>query len=317
MRKRKRTKNTAWIITFLIILTIFFIPYEKFDGLLQDRLNNFTREYPSESDTTLDGDETLNNDLHSQNAILLNLNAQKILMEKHSEEIIYPASLTKIMTTLVAIENISDLQKRIFLPESMFSDLYAANASMAGFLPNEKVAAIDLLYGTMLPSGAEASIGLANEIAGSETAFVQLMNEKAEQLGLKNTHFTNATGLHHRDHYSSVKDISVLVEYALKNKTFRTIFTAERHSTSPSNLHPEGITFKSSMFRNIDSADIMSGEIIGGKTGYTEQAGLCLASIAEINGEEYLLITAGADGNHHTEQYNITDAITVYKQLRY
>lgn len=317
MRKRKRTISTAWIITFLIILTIFFIPYEKFDGLIKDRLNNFTREYPLESGTTLEGNEALSNDLHSQNAILINLNAQKILMEKHSEEIIFPASLTKIMTTLVAIENISDLQKRIFLPESMFSDLYAANASMAGFLPNEKVAAIDLLYGTMLPSGAEASIGLANEVAGSETAFVQLMNEKAKQLGMKNTHFTNATGLHHRDHYSTVKDISVLVEYALKNKTFRTIFTAERHSTSPSNLHPEGITFKSSMFRNIDSADLMNKEIIGGKTGYTEQAGLCLASIAEINGEEYLLITAGADGNHRTEQYNITDAMAVYKQLRY
>lgn len=317
MRKRKRTISTAWIITFLIILTIFFIPYEKFDGLIKDRLNNFTREYPLESGTTLGGNEALSNNLHSQNAILINLNAQKILMEKHSEEIIFPASLTKIMTTLVAIENISDLQKRIFLPESMFSDLYAANASMAGFLPNEKVAAIDLLYGTMLPSGAEASIGLANEVAGSETAFVQLMNEKAKQLGMKNTHFTNATGLHHRDHYSTAKDISVLVEYALKNKTFRTIFTAERHSTSPSNLHPEGITFKSSMFRNIDSADLMNKEIIGGKTGYTEQAGLCLASIAEINGEEYLLITAGADGNHRTEQYNITDAIAVYKQLRY
>ncbi|WP_313799707.1 D-alanyl-D-alanine carboxypeptidase [Cytobacillus sp.] len=317
MRKRKRTNSTAWIITFLIILTFFLIPFEKMDGLIRDRLNQFTREFSSESDTTLEVNETLSNNLHSQNAILINLNAQKILMEKHSEEIIFPASLTKIMTTLVAIENISDLQKRIFLPESMFSDLYAANASMAGFLPNEKVAAIDLLYGTMLPSGAEASIGLANEVAGSETAFVQLMNEKAKQLGMKNTHFTNATGLHHRDHYSSVKDISVLLEYALKNNTFRTIFTAERHSTSPSNLHPKGITFKSSMFRNIDSANVLSKEIIGGKTGYTEQAGLCLASIAEINGEEYLLITAGADGNHHTEQYNITDAMSVYKQLRY
>lgn len=315
MRKRKRTNRTAWIFTFLIVLTIFFIPYEKFDGLIQDMLNHYTREYPSESDTTLDSNETINSDLHSQNAILINLNDQTILMEKHSKEIIFPASLTKIMTALVAIENISDLKKRISLPESMFSDLYTANASMAGFLPNEKVAAIDLLYGTMLPSGAEASIGLANEIAGSETAFVHLMNEKAKQLGMKDTHFTNATGLHHRDHYSSVKDISVLLEYALKNQTFRTIFTAERYSTSPSNLHPDGITFKSSMFKNIESSNLMSGEIIGGKTGYTEQAGLCLASIAEINGQEYLLITAGANGDHQTEQYNITDAIAVYKQL--
>ncbi|WP_102275045.1 D-alanyl-D-alanine carboxypeptidase family protein [Cytobacillus massiliigabonensis] len=309
MRKRKSTSRTAWIITFLIVLAIFFIPLEKFDRLIQDRPDHDTPNNHIASNTSIESD------LHSQNAILINLKDHKILMEKHSEEIIFPASLTKIMTALVAIENLSDLHKQILLPERLFSDLYAANASMAGFLPNEKVAAIDLLYGTMLPSGAEASIGLANEIAGSEAAFVQLMNDKAKQLGMKDTHFINATGLHHRDHYSSVKDISVLLEYALKNQTFRAIFTAERHSTLPSNLHPDGITFKSSMFKNIDPANFLSGEIIGGKTGYTEQAGLCLASIAVINGDEYLLITAGANGNHQTEQFNITDAIEVYKQL--
>ncbi|MFE8697347.1 D-alanyl-D-alanine carboxypeptidase family protein [Cytobacillus sp. FJAT-53684] len=315
MRKRKRINGTGWIITFLIVLTIFFIPFEKFYNPILDRLNDDTTEHPIEINTTLDRNEAVKSDLHSQNAILLKLDDHNILMEKHSEEIIFPASLTKIMTVIVAIENIPDLQKRIILPEKIFSDLYAANASMAGFLPNEKAAAIDLLYGAMLPSGAEATIGLANEVAGSEKEFVQLMNKKANQLGMKDSHFTNATGLHHPDHYSSVKDISVLVEYALNNKTFRTIFTAEKYSTSPTNLHPNGITFKSSMFKNIDSANLMGGEIIGGKTGYTEQAGLCLASIAEINGQEYLLITAGANGSHHTEQYNIIDAFAVYKQL--
>lgn len=309
MRERKRIKGTVWLIALLSMLLIFFIPNEQFFKQIKDRLNNYLTEQQGERF------ETIDSDLHSQNAILISLKDDKILMEKHSEEAIFPASLTKIMTVLVAIENIPDLQKQVLLPDRLFSDLYAANASMAGFLPNEKVAAIDLLYGTMLPSGAEASIGLANEIAGSEEAFVQLMNDKAEQLGMKDTHFTNATGLHHRDHFSSVKDISVLVKYALKNQTFRTIFTAERHSTSPSNLHPDGITLRSSVFKNIDAANVTSGEIIGGKTGYTEQAGLCLASIAEIDGQEYLLITAGANGNHHTEQFNITDAISVYKQL--
>ena len=309
MRKRKRIKGTVWMIALLIMLLFLFIPNKQFIKQIKDRLDNYAMEQLGERFETIDGD------LHSQNAILIRLKDDKILMEKHSEEVIFPASLTKIMTVLVAIENIPNLQKQILLPDSLFSDLFAANASMAGFLPNEKVAAIDLLYGTMLPSGAEASIGLANEIAGSEGAFVQLMNEKAEQLGMKDTHFTNATGLHHQNHFSSVKDISVLVKYALKNQTFRTIFTAERHSTLPSNLHPDGITLRSSVFKNIDAANLINGEVIGGKTGYTEQAGLCLASIAEIDGQEYLLITAGANGNHHTEQLNITDAISVYKQL--
>ncbi|MFJ7735654.1 D-alanyl-D-alanine carboxypeptidase family protein [Lysinibacillus sp. NPDC097287] len=170
-------------------------------------------------------------------------------MDKSSEEKIYPASLTKIMTVLVAIENIPDLKEKISLPKSIFTGLYGANASMAGFLPNEEIEAKDLLYGSMLPSGAEASIGLANFIAGSERGFVKLMNEKAQQLGMEDTHFKNATGLHHPDHYTSVKDISILLQYALTNSTFRDVYTAERYSISPTNLHPAGITFTSLMFK--------------------------------------------------------------------
>ncbi len=266
-------------------------------------------ELPQKSEINLDVN------LHSSNAILVNLDTNKILLDKGSDEIIYPASLTKIMTVLVAIENIPNLQEKILLPKSIFKDLYEENASMAGFLPNEEVTAEDLLYGSMLPSGADASIGLADYIAGSERKFVKLMNEKAKQLGMKNTHFKNATGLHHSDHYTSVKDISILLHYALTNNTFRDIYTAERYSIKSTNLHPEGMTLTSRMFNNLYTNENTRGEIIGGKTGYTEQAGLCLASLATINGEEYILVTVGAKGDSRTEQFNITDALAVYRQL--
>ncbi len=266
-------------------------------------------ELPQKSEINLDVN------LHSSNAILVNLDTNKILLDKGSDEIIYPASLTKIMTVLVAIENIPNLQEKILLPKSIFKDLYEENASMAGFLPNEEVTAEDLLYGSMLPSGADASIGLADYIAGSERKFVKLMNEKAKQLGMKNTHFKNATGLHHSDHYTSVKDISILLQYALTNNTFRDIYTAERYSIKSTNLHPEGMTLTSRMFNNLYTNENTRGEIIGGKTGYTEQAGLCLASLATINGEEYILVTVGAKGDSRTEQFNITDALAVYRQL--
>lgn len=266
-------------------------------------------ELPQKSEINLDVN------LHSSNAILVNLDTNKILLDKGSDEIIYPASLTKIMTVLVAIENIPNLQEKILLPKSIFKDLYEENASMAGFLPNEEVTAEDLLYGSMLPSGADASIGLADYIAGSERKFVKLMNEKAKQLGMKNTHFKNATGLHHSDHYTSVKDISILLQYALTNNTFRDIYTAERYSIKSTNLHPEGMTLTSRMFKNLYTNENTRGEIIGGKTGYTEQAGLCLASLATINGEEYILVTVGAKGDSRTEQFNITDALAVYRQL--
>lgn len=296
------------ILLMIIFLVYMFVKVYPFQHSKLE-IDNTQLEMPKKSEINVDVN------LHSSNAILVNLDTNKILLDKDSDEIIYPASLTKIMTVLVAIENIPNLQEKILLPKSIFKNLYEENASMAGFLPNEEVTAEDLLYGSMLPSGADASIGLADYITGSESKFVKLMNEKAKQLGMKNTHFTNATGLHHPNHYTSVKDISILLQYALTNNTFRDIYTAERYSIKSTNLHPEGMTVTSRMFKNLNAIENTRGEIIGGKTGYTEQAGLCLASLATIKGEEYILVTVGAQGDSRTEQFNITDALAVYQQL--
>ncbi|HHY28431.1 MAG TPA: D-alanyl-D-alanine carboxypeptidase [Desulfitobacterium dehalogenans] len=253
--------------------------------------------------------------LNSSQAILVRLKDQRILMEKNSEEKIYPASLTKIMTAVVAIEKLPDLQEKIKLPQSMFQELYQANATMAGFQPDEQVRAMDLLYGVMLPSGAESCIGLAERIAGSEKKFALMMNQKAAELGMNHTNFENTTGLHAKNHYTTVKDLAVLLNYALQNDTFREIFTSSRHSTQSTNKHPGGITFYSTMYTALGDPRIRGGEILGGKTGYTREAGLCLASFAQVGKEHYILITAGAKGNHNSEQYNITDALTVYNRL--
>ena len=253
--------------------------------------------------------------LYSQNAILVRLDDNTILMKKNSRQKIYPASMTKIMTSITAIEKLTDLSKEIVLSNAMFQDLYKANASMAGFLPDEKVKAIDLLYGVMLPSGAECCTGIAEYISGSEQKFAGLMNKKASDLGMDNTHFTNSTGLQDENHYTTVEDLSILLEYALKNEVFRQIFTASRYSTSPTNKHPDGITFYSTMFKNIRGPGIEGGRILGGKTGYTAEAGLCLASLAEKDGRDYILVTAGAKGDHETEQYNISDACFIYNKL--
>ncbi|KGK82452.1 peptidase M15 [Desulfosporosinus sp. HMP52] len=253
--------------------------------------------------------------LNSPNAILIRLKDHTVLMRKNSEEKIYPASLTKIMTAIVAIENLPDLKGEIKLTNSTFRGLYEADASMAGFQPGEQVRAIDLLYGVMLPSGAECCNGLADQIAGSEQNFVKLMNQKAVGLGMKNTKFENSTGLHNANHYTTVQDLAILLSYALKNSTFREIFTSSRHSTQPTNKHPGGITFYSTMFEDLNNQNITGGEILGGKTGYTDEAGLCLASLARVGKEEYILISAGAKGDHHSEQYNITDALAVYNGI--
>ncbi len=238
-------KRKGFFSVFLILLLVFIYFVVVKDNPLQPNLDPFKSlqlEMPQKSD------DMFNLDLYSSNAILVSLENHTILLDKNSEEIIYPASLTKLMTVLVALENIPDLKEKIILKNRIFTNLYEENASMAGFLPNEEVTAEDLLYGAMLPSGAEASIGLAESIAGSESGFVQLMNEKAQQLGMTNSHFMNATGLHHPDHYTTVKDLSILLQSALTNPIFREIYTAERYSIKSTNRHPEGITLTSRLF---------------------------------------------------------------------
>lgn len=269
----------------------------------------------SGSDEIPEGNINLNT-LYSPYAVLVDMESGNVLAEQNSTERMYPASLTKIMTALIAIEETEDMEQTTTLPSDIFPSLYEENASLAGFQPGETVTWKDLLYGVMLPSGAECCLTFARQIAGSEGAFVNLMNKKAEELGMNDTHFFNATGLQDKKHYSTVRDIAVLLRYALENETFRQVFTARRYSVPPTAYHSEGFTFYNTMFQAMDNAGISDDDILGGKTGYTEKAGLCLASLAEINDREYILVTAKADGNHYTEPYHVIDAENVYGQIR-
>ncbi len=254
-------------------------------------------------------------DISSPYAILIRLKNKEILFEKNSETTIYPASLTKIMTAIVAIEHMPDFNKKIILKKEAFEGLREAGASMAGFIPGEEIRGIDLLYGLLLPSGAECGKALAYEVSGSIDAFVDLMNEKAEELGMTQTHFMNTTGLHQSNHYTTIKDLSILLQYALENDIFRQIYTSPYYAIPADNKHTEGLALTSTLFKHEDLIGIKEGEIIGGKTGYTSAAGLCLSSLARIGDEEYIFITAGADGNHYTEPLNIEDAVKAYGSI--
>lgn len=250
--------------------------------------------------------------INSSYAVLMQAGSGRVVGDINGETPMYPASMTKIMTTIVAIENLSNLNQEITVTNDMIANLYAQDATQAGFQPGETVQAIDLLYGVMLPSGADCCIALADTIAGSEEGFVELMNQKAEKLGLENTHFCNTTGLHADDHYSTAKDIAELLRYALKNSTFREIIESPYHSTPGTNVHPDGITFYSTMFKNLSDTTVIDGKIMGGKTGFTSEAGCCLASFAEIDDIEYILVTAGA---YQAGTPHIDDAVKLYNRL--
>ncbi len=307
MRRKKplRRRKSRFLALLSVLLIAVACRSWNFSGLTSPTPQNHLSGTLGSSDSSAVA-------LYSPHAILVRLSDQKVLLETKSDQRIYPASLTKILTAVVAIEQIPDLSTQVRLPEEIFPDLRAANASVAGFAPGERVAAIDLVYGTLLPSGADAALGLALEVAGSESEFVTLMNQEANELGMDHSHFTNVTGLHDANHYTTVKDIAVLLEHALQDETFREVFTSARYTLGVSRVHPQGLTFYSTMFAKMSTREFAGGRILGGKTGYTEESGLCLASLAEKDGREYILVTAGAPGDHRTEQYHIVDAFTVY-----
>lgn len=256
-----------------------------------------------------------NIEIHSSNAVLVNVNKKwnnRIIYEKAAYERVSPASLTKMMTAIVAIESINDLDEKVTLNWSVFKNINGL--SQAGYLPGEEVPAIDLLYGLMLPSGAECSRGLAEYISGTEGQFSTLMNKKAAALGMHNTNFSNSSGEYSESNYSSASDLAILLDYCLNNRTFSTIFSAQRYYSSPTNKHPEGIVVISSMFSRLKTPRFNGVTILGGKTGFTSESGQCLASAAKIDNDMYILITCGA-GIDNLQTLHIDDAITIYNAM--
>lgn len=243
--------------------------------------------------------------LNSDKYILYNLDENTVLDKKNENKETSVASLTKIMTTIVAIENIKDFDKNVTITKEMFKDI-AWDVSVAGFKVNDKVTYNDLLYGAILPSGADAVNALALSVSGSYEDFVKLMNKKVNELKLKHTHFSNVTGLYSEENYSSAYDMAQILKYALKNKKFKKVFETKKYTFTT------GKTVKSTIEHynsRIGSKNI--SYITGGKTGYINASGYCLATTAKIDNVNYLLITLNAD-NTKTAPH-IEDAITTYE----
>lgn len=220
-----------------------------------------------------------------------------------------PASMTKLMTLLVAVENISDFNATYTITYDMIAPLIEQEASRAGFDDNETVSITDLLYGMILPSGADATIALVQYVADNEENFVKLMNQKAAELGMTHTHFANATGLYDADHYSTVVDIAMLMKEVMKNTICRKILTSVEYTTTSTQQHPGGILLQSTMFSRMYGTEVSGIEIIGGKTGFHDQAMQCLASYARaVDGKEYVLVT----GHAETDMEPIRDAFAIY-----
>lgn len=266
---------------------------------------------PFVTQTTVDT-KAVSSEVVSENAIIIEENTGNILAQRDAYARISPASMTKVLTVLVAAEHVENLDDTytITLAETDYS--YSNDCSNAGFDVDEQVTIRDLFYGTILPSGADAAVGLATYVAGSHEAFVDMMNEKLKELGLSDTaHMTNCVGLYDENHYCTVYDMAVILKEAMDNPLCREVMSAHTYNTSSTSQHPDGILLSNWFLRRIEDKEC-GGEVLCAKTGYVVQSGNCAASYClDKNGNGYLCVTA-----HSTSGWRcIYDHVALYQQF--
>ena len=225
--------------------------------------------------------------LDSKNVQIYDLSDNNVLYEIDSKKQVSIASLTKIATTITAIESIDNLDKKVTITKNIINTV-SDKASVAGLKVGDVVTYRDLLYASMVPSGADATNALAILTSGSIDKFVIKMNDLVKKIGLTNTHFVNVTGLDTPNHYSTVDDVRVLLSYALKNDLFREIYTTKNYTLT------NGLKVKSTLYLYTKGTNLDISPIKGSKTGHTKQAGYALSTLSDINGHEMIIITIKA-----------------------
>lgn len=302
----------------LIFITLIVLVSQCGNDTTPPVLRSFTissipgHDEPPESLNANDYAFQLGDEYSAESILMIDMETGSIMAYKNPDIELFPASLTKIMTAIIAIENIGDTEMLVTLDSDMFEYIDRQNASTAGFKAGEQVKIIDLLYGCLLSSGSECSIGLARAVATTESKFAALMNEKAAALGMEHTHYVNSTGLHDINQYSTASDTVKLIQYCLKNEVFRTIFTSKSWTTSPTSIRNQGILLVSTTFRAFTLAGYRNDYLLGGKTGYTNEAGLCLTTLANRNGREYLLCVFGCGDGSNETPYHVYDTANIY-----
>lgn len=324
--RRKKIERIAVFVLLAFILTVVLIVARACRGdvvkrekyQIEDTAPVISADAEDENvrdvlTVTDDGAIGFDEQIESQYAVIIARSDGRIVASREADARIYPASITKIMSLIVAVENAESLDDTITFTTDMISPFYEQGASLAGFAEGETVTLRDMLYGMILNSGADATEGIVRLISGDEKSFVALMNKKATELGLKNTHFVNAVGLHDNDHYSTCNELAVILDYALNNEACKEILCTYKYTTAATEQNPEGIDLTSNLQSRMEGGESEVARIHGGKTGYTKEAGYCLASYAKAysDGEEYLIVTCKGE-SLYTPIYDHINACKIY-----
>lgn len=243
--------------------------------------------------------------------ILIEANTGKILYEKNSDKISFPASTTKIMTAILTVENCRLDEIATVSHNAVYSIPY--DYTHASLKEGEELTVEQLLYALMLPSANDAAIVLAEHISGSVEEFSNLMNKRAEELGCKNTHFVNPNGIHNKNHTSTAYDLALMGKFAMQNSTIRKIVSTKQFSLPATNKYSK----TDRIFNNTNDLLLSSSKYYyegttGVKTGYTGEAGNCIVASAKKNGFEVILVVLGGNSTSNGQSERYLDCKTLF-----
>ena len=296
----KKTKVLSLLLSLLLLLSSLTLPLLAVDAETAadpEQTQTDSADAPAEDDSVPE-DRLLSSrtsfSVAAKAALLIDLNTGRAVYEQDADERVYPASLTKIMTCLLALEN-GNLSDVVTVSASALDDL-DADSSVAGLQVGEQMTLENLLYCMMVVSGNDACNVIAEHIAGSITDFVRMMNQRAYELGCLNTHFSNPHGLHDENHYTTARDLSIITQAALKSENFRQIVDTYEYQLPDDNVRqniPKLKTTNMLIYRSMSNS-LYYSRAHGIKTGYTSQAGRCVISEATGDGLDLLGIVCGA-----------------------
>lgn len=291
-------KFAAILLALLLSFTFSFPVYATAD-------TEATTEHPET--TEYPDDPTRAPDLVSNAAIVIDASTGQILYEKNAHEKKYPASITKILTTIIALEHNLDFNETITMSENSIWGV-ERDSTLIGLDVGEKVTIGDLVYATMVKSANECAYALAEVVAGDIESFSKLMNEKAQEIGCTDTHFITPNGLHDENHYTTAYDMALITKYALQNDTFRDIAGTLSYTVPATNLTDETRPLWNGN-KMINPAEPYYYEYCeGGKTGYTSMANNTLVTFAKKDGLELICVTMDCDG----AKYCYSDSKALY-----
>ncbi len=257
-------------------------------------------------------------EVHAKNALLISADGNTVLFERGADERVYPAAIVKMMTALLVIENAADLQsEKVPVTAAVLNSLRGGSYNAYNLKEGEEIPAIDLVYLIMLGSSNEAAAVAAEYYGGgSNSHFIQMMNDKAAALGMENTNYVNATGIHASNQYTTARDIYKLTRYTMENEAFSKVAATRLYEMPATNTYQKVRYILNNNQLRDSSTNYYYKYATGVKTGYTEEAGRCLAASATKDRKSYICILMNSpvtDADGKDVRYEFTDAKNLFE----